>query len=148
MKNGFSYGAVILWVVGVAFLVWALLLPSAAGGLLAGSLACLVVGGLLWMMANRLGVFVYRGGKVAKQGIRAEAKVLAVLDEADVLLNGNPILELELRVSPQNKEPFTTTVRQMVPKAHAEQVRRKGAAVPVRIDPADRRRVVLDVANL
>ncbi|OWY63385.1 hypothetical protein B7486_53405, partial [cyanobacterium TDX16] len=60
------------------------------------------------------------------------------------LLNGNPILELELEVSPPNKDPFTTTVRQMVPKDRAEAIQKRDARVVVRIDVADRRRVVID----
>jgi hypothetical protein len=148
VKNPFSYGAAILFAVAVLFVASAFLVPGSSGALLVAALACAVVGGLIWMMANRLGVFVYRGGKVLDKGIRADAKVKAVVDEADVLLNGNPILELELEVAPVNKEPFSTTVRQMVPKQHADQLRKKGTKVPVRIDPSDRTRVIIDFPNL
>jgi hypothetical protein len=148
VKNPFSYGAVLLFVFAAGFVVWASVLPSAAGGLLAAALACAVVGGLMWMMANRLGVFVYRGGKVLKKGIRAEGRVNGVLDEADVELNGNSILELELEVSQPNKDPFTTSVRQMIPKGKVDLVRTKGTTLPVRIDIRDRLRVVIDFDHL
>jgi hypothetical protein len=131
----------------VLFAVWALVLPGAAASLFVAAAAALVTGGLLWVMANRLGRFVYRGGKVLEQGIRADAEVLAVLDEASVEVNGNPVLELELEVRPRNKERFTTTVRQMVPKAHREDIG-PGRKVPVRIDVADRRRVVIDFPSM
>jgi hypothetical protein len=148
VKNPFSYGAAILFAVAVLFVAWAFVLPSGSGGLLVAALACALVGGLMWMMANRLGVFVYRGGKVLKDGIRADARVTRILDEADVELNGNTILEVELEVSPPNKEPFTTSVRQMIPKANVELVRTTGTTLPVRIDVADRKRVVIDFAHL
>ncbi|OWY63013.1 hypothetical protein B7486_55350, partial [cyanobacterium TDX16] len=81
MKNAFSYGAVVLWVVAVLFVLWAVAVPASAAGLLGAALACVVVGGLIWMLASRLGTFVYRGGKVLKSGIRSDAKVKGVLDE-------------------------------------------------------------------
>jgi hypothetical protein len=146
LKNPFSWGAAILGAISVLFVLWAVVVPGVAGTVLFAALACFLVAGILWIMAERLGHFVYRGGKILKKGIKADARVTAV-DEADVVINANPVMQVDLQVHPKNKEPFDTTVRQMVPKAQSAAVT-VGATVPVRIDISDRTRVVIDFASL
>jgi len=146
LKNPFSWGAVLLGGVGVLFVLWAIVAPNVAGSVLIAAVACFAVAGLIWVMAERLGRFTYRGGKVLKKGIKAEGRVTAI-DEADVVINANPVMQVDLTVHQHNKEPFDTTVRQMVPKARATDVK-VGAALPVRIDIGDRRRVIIDFDSL
>jgi hypothetical protein len=141
MKNGFSVGAVICAVLGVLFLAWPLLLPELAVTLLLAGVALLLVAFMLWRLGEQLGRFTYKGKKVLKNGIPAKARVTAV-EESTVVVNQNPVLTVGLQVSERNKEPFDVTVRQLVPKTRAASVV-KGAELDVRIDKADRRKVVI-----
>lgn len=146
LKNPFSWGAAVLGAIGLALVVAAVAVADSAGSFVVAAGACFVVAGLIWFMAERLGPFVYKGGKVMTDGIKADARVRSI-DEADVVINQNPVLQLELTVRPKNKPPFESTVRQMVPKEKAPKVK-VGKTIPVRIDPADRSRVIVDTKAL
>jgi len=78
---------------------------------------------------------------VPANGLRGEATITAVRDTG-VQVNNMPMLEIELQVSLEGREPYTASVRQVVQHCALAQAQ-PGMKVPVRVDPENRESVVI-----
>jgi hypothetical protein len=84
-----------------------------------------------------------RGPELLRSGTPAEAKVVSVIDERTL----GPVTRsrLQLDVRPSDTGPFEVTLRVAFPTPEARARVRVGGTVPVRYDPADHSRVILDL---
>jgi hypothetical protein len=75
--------------------------------------------------------------------MQAKAVVVSVVDERTV----GPVTRsrLALRVQPEEDQAFEVTTRVAFPTPEARARVKVGATIPVRYDPADHRRVVVDM---
>jgi hypothetical protein len=85
--------------------------------------------------------FVRRQRRLLAEGEPAEALVLAQRPRS-VRLNGSPLVELSLEVRRSGHAPYQAKASTFVPP-HASWLYRVGAALAVRIDPRDPRRVAV-----
>lgn len=74
-------------------------------------------------------------------GLIGQATVEA-LRETGLTVNENPQLEFDLRVTVDGGAPYSVTHRQVVSRLVIANFQ-PGASIPVRIDPADRTRVLI-----
>lgn len=86
-----------------------------------------------------------KGPELLRTGTRAEARVISVVDERTV----GPVTRsrLVLSITPTEGDTFEVTTRTAFPTPSARSSVRVGGTVPVRYDPNDHGRVVLDVAK-
>jgi membrane protease subunit (stomatin/prohibitin family) len=75
-------------------------------------------------------------------GVAGTAKLLAVADTG-ATLNQHPVCELQLEVTVPGHAPYTTAVRQPVPRMQAPMLQ-PGATMAVKVDPEDPTAVVMD----
>jgi hypothetical protein len=78
-----------------------------------------------------------------RTGVETQAKVVSVVDERTI----GPVTRsrLLLRIEPARGDPLEVTVRHAFPTPEARANIKVGGAVPVRYDPDEPRRVVLDL---
>lgn len=76
-------------------------------------------------------------------GTPGQATILKVW-QTGAMVNYNPQLGLLLEVRPPTGEPYQVEVKMVVPMVNIPQFQ-PGAVVPVKINPKDRQKVVLDV---
>lgn len=87
--------------------------------------------------------------RLKAEGVPATAKLLAVRDAGITLGGGavggldNPVADLDLEVTLEGREPYRTTVRQMVPRLAVARLI-PGSELPVRVDAADPSAVLVD----
>ncbi len=74
-------------------------------------------------------------------GLVGQATVEALRDTG-MTINGNPHVEFELLVSVDGADPYPVTHRQAVSRLVISNFQ-PGASIPVRVDPADRTRVLI-----
>ena len=84
--------------------------------------------------------------RVNATGIAGTARLLAIADTGGTL-NEHPICELQLEVTVPGRAPYTTTVRQPVPRMQAPMLQ-PGATMAVKVDPDDPSAVVTDWEGL
>jgi hypothetical protein len=84
-----------------------------------------------------------RGPELLRTGARAEARVISVVDERTV----GPVTRsrLTLEIEPEGGDRFQVTTRTAFPSPAARASVKVGGTVPVRYDPNDHARVVLDL---
>jgi hypothetical protein len=84
-----------------------------------------------------------KGPELLRTGHAAEAKVISVVDERTI----GPVTRsrLVLRIEPEEGSAVEVTVRHAFPTPDARAQVKVGAGVPVRYDPADPHRVVIDL---
>lgn len=84
-----------------------------------------------------------KGPELLRTGTRADAKVVSVVDERTV----GPVTRsrLVLAITTAGGEAFEVTTRTAFPSPSARSSVRVGGTVPVRYDPEDHGRVVLDL---
>jgi hypothetical protein len=84
-----------------------------------------------------------KGPELLRTGTRADAKVVSVVDERTV----GPVTRsrLVLAITPSSGETFEVTTRAAFPSPAARSSVKVGGTVPVRYDPGDHGRVVLDL---
>ncbi|MDA8047690.1 MAG: hypothetical protein M0Z30_21070 [Actinomycetota bacterium] len=84
-----------------------------------------------------------KGPDLRRTGTPAQAKVVSVVDERTI----GPVTRsrLVLRVEPAGADPMEVTVRHAFPTPDSRASVKVGGTVPVRYDPADPRRVVIDL---
>jgi hypothetical protein len=84
-----------------------------------------------------------RGPELLRTGHPADARVLSVVDERTI----GPVTRsrLNLEITPEEGKPFEVTVRMAFPTPEARAQVKVGSTVPVRYDPSERTRVVVDL---
>jgi hypothetical protein len=84
-----------------------------------------------------------KGPDLLRIGESAEAKVISVVDERTI----GPVTRsrLQLRIEPAGGDPFEVTIRVAFQTPEARSRVKVGGTVPVRYDPDDHSRVVVDV---
>ena len=84
-----------------------------------------------------------KGPELLRSGQAADAKVLSVVDERTI----GPVTRsrLNLAISPEDGSTFEVTVRMAFPTPEARSLVKVGGTIPVRYDPDDRTRVVVDL---
>lgn len=85
----------------------------------------------------------FKGPDLLRTGTSAQAKVVSVVDERTI----GPVTRsrLVLTIEPQNGEPLEVTVRHAFPTPDSRASVKVGGTVPVRFDPDEPRRVVIDL---
>lgn len=83
-----------------------------------------------------------RGPELLRTGVRAPARVISVVDERT--LGSITHSRLNLEVKPEGQPSFEVQLRMTFPNPEARSEVRVGRTVPVRFDPDNHRRVVLD----
>lgn len=83
-----------------------------------------------------------RGPELLRTGMRAPARVISVIDERT--LGSITHSRLNLEVKPDGQPSFEVQLRMTFPNPQARSEVRVGRTVPVRFDPDNHRRVVLD----
>jgi hypothetical protein len=81
--------------------------------------------------------------QVLKQGVSGEATILQVGQTA-VMVNNQPQAVLKLEVRVPGWEPYETEIRMVIPIVNVPQFQ-PGAVFPVKVDPNNRNKVVLDI---
>jgi hypothetical protein len=76
-------------------------------------------------------------------GVPAQATVLRIWDTGTTI-NDNPVVGFLLEVQPQNQAAYQAETRSMIPRISVSQFQ-PGAVVPVKIDPQNTTRIVLDI---
>jgi hypothetical protein len=84
-----------------------------------------------------------KGPELLRNGQAADAKVLSVVDERTI----GPVTRsrLDLHITPGEGAPFEVTVRMAFSTPEARAQVKVGSTIPVRFDPSDRSRVVVDL---
>lgn len=84
-----------------------------------------------------------RGPELLRTGKEGEGKVISVVDERTI----GPVTRsrLVLRIEPEDGSAFEVTVRHAFPTPESRAQVKVGTGVPVRYDPADPHRVVIDL---
>jgi hypothetical protein len=80
--------------------------------------------------------------RVTATGVPGSARVLGVTDTG-ATINDHPVCEVQLEVTVPGQGPYTTTIRQSIPRMQAPMLQ-PGTTLAVKVDPADRDTVVLD----
>jgi hypothetical protein len=84
-----------------------------------------------------------KGPDLLRTGVSAQARVISVVDERTI----GPVTRsrLMLRIEPDGGEPQEVTVRHAFPTPESRAAVKVGATLPVRYDPDEPRRVVIDL---
>lgn len=133
-----------LFELALAAAFWFLLgdMPAAGDGmrLTAGILALTgVVLLVIGLVAMRRAAATDR---VSREGIGGTAQIMGVA-QTGMFVNNNPQVALDLQVRVIGRSPYRVTVREIVPLIRLNQLQ---GTVPVRVDPADPERVVIQWA--
>lgn len=80
--------------------------------------------------------------RVTATGVAGTARVLGVTDTG-ATVNDHPVCEVQLEVAVPGQGPYTTTIRQTIPRMQVPMLQ-PGATLAVKVDPADRDTVVMD----
>ena len=85
----------------------------------------------------------FKGPDLLRTGTAAQAKVISVVDERTI----GPVTRsrLVLVIEPRSGEPLEVTVRHAFPTPDSRASVKVGGTVPVRFDPEEPRRVVIDL---
>jgi hypothetical protein len=81
--------------------------------------------------------------KVLEEGLSGEATILQVR-QTSVMINNQPQAALRLEVRVPGWEPYETEIKMVIPIVNVPQFQ-PGAVFPVKVDPNNRSKVVLDV---
>jgi hypothetical protein len=129
-------GAVLLGI-GIYLLVGGGLFAAAAWGLVPSGAILLLVG-----------IFMRGAGKnrarLMATGIDAVGTVVSA-QQTNVEINNQPMVHLTLEITPPTSQPYTASVKTPVPIVVLSQVRLvPGAKLPVKIDPANQQKFIID----
>lgn len=102
----------------------------------------LIFGGMFWMFYKLLVKPMLLAARLQKIGLPGTAKILEVRDTG-VTVNNNPQVKLMLEVKSSLGQIFTTQVRTIVSRLQPG-LFQPGMQVPVKIDPANEKNVVID----
>lgn len=81
--------------------------------------------------------------EVLRIGSPATAEIVRLVDTGTTI-NDDPVVEFVLRVAPPEGEPWEARTKALVSRLDVPAVQ-PGRVVPVKYDPADRKRVALDL---
>ena len=102
-----------------------------------------IVGFILWRVLTP----IFRGQKMTRDllanGEYAQAKILR-LNETGMMINNQPVADIVMEVHPHNRTPYHASARMAISMLRVAQVQ-PGAVVPVRFDPTDLSKVVIDL---
>ncbi len=93
-------------------------------------------------MANQLVTQVTTEQHILQTGTPGMARVLSIADTG-ATINEHPVCELQLEVTIPGQGPYTTVVRQMVPRLQVAQLQ-PGSTFAVKADPQDPAQVAMD----
>jgi hypothetical protein len=110
------------------------LLSATAVMLVAGALGCAMVDRLSGESENR---------EIRKVGVPAEALVVRIW-ETGMTVNDDPVVGFDLEVHAEGKEPYLAQATARIPIIFIPQVQ-PGHRLAVKYDPADPKRVALDI---
>ena len=106
-------------------------------------LVLVIVGLILWRVLTP----IFRGQQVTRDllanGEFAQAKILR-LAETGMMINNQPVADILMEVHPRNRAPYQAQARMAISMLRVAQVQ-PGAVVPVRFDPSDASKVVIDL---
>ena len=102
----------------------------------------LIFGGMFWMLYKLIFKPMILAARLQKIGLPGTAKILEVRDTG-VTVNNNPQVKLMLEVKSNLGQIFTTQVRTIVSRLQPG-LFQPGMQVPVKIDPANEKNVVID----
>lgn len=110
-------------------------------------------GGVALLLVTVIGTFVARGRasaaeraerqRIWAQGTAGRARVVELGSKG--MINRHPIVELELDVALPDQAPYRARVRSLISSLAVPRIQ-PGCELDVRVDPADRGRVVVDPA--
>jgi hypothetical protein len=83
------------------------------------------------------------GADLRTSGITAKATILRLWDTGTTV-NDNPVAGMLLEVQPPSGQPYQVETKSLIPRLATAQVQ-PGAVIQVKIDPAKRERVVVDL---
>jgi hypothetical protein len=92
--------------------------------------------------ANDLMAQQTAAANAAVSGLDARATVVAVR-QGQGMVNFQPMIEVDLTVSPEGLPPYPVTVKQVIPQVHLARAQ-PGMAVNVKVDPNDPASVWID----
>jgi len=118
------------------------------GGLSAAIIGITCIGLLVTTGITVLAIVLIRRAvgpnkKVLQQGVDGEATILEV-GQTGVMVNNQPQARLRLEVRVPGWEPYQTEIKMVIPIVNVPQFQ-PGAVMPVKVDPNNRAKVVLNV---
>lgn len=124
------------------FVAGAVLLPDVRGGFLitAGILA--VVGLALVIFGVRAGASAAEAARIDQTGLAGTGTITGVT-QTGMFLNQNPQVEIDLQVQIPGRAPYPARRKEFVPLILLGRLA-PGATVPVKVDPSDSAKVIVD----
>jgi hypothetical protein len=118
------------------------------GGLTFGIIAITCIGILITTGITVLAIVLIKRAvgpnkKVLKEGVDGEATILEV-GQTGMMVNNQPQAALKLEVRVPGWEPYQTVIKMVIPIVNVPQFQ-PGAVMPVKVDPNNRAKVVLNV---
>jgi hypothetical protein len=118
------------------------------GGLTFGIIAITCIGILVTTGITVLAIVLIRRAvgpnkKVLKEGVDGEATILEV-NQTGMMVNNQPQAALKLEVRVPGWEPYQTVIKMVIPIVNIPQFQ-PGAVMPVKVDPNNKAKVVLNV---
>ncbi|MBN1120011.1 MAG: hypothetical protein JXJ17_02945 [Anaerolineae bacterium] len=118
------------------------------GGLTASIIAITCIGILITTGITVLAIVLIKRAvgpnkKVLKEGVDGEATILEV-GQTGMMVNNQPQAALKLEVRVPGWEPYQTVIKMVIPIVNIPQFQ-PGAVMPVKVDPNNKAKVVLNV---
>lgn len=128
--------------VAALFIVLALQIPIVAGGFFLTGGILGIVGIVLIAIGLRLRGSSAATDQVLQTGLAGQATITG-LTQTGMYLNNQPRVKMDLLVQLPGRQPYTVEHSEFVPLILLARLT-SGAALPVRVDPADPQKVVVD----
>jgi hypothetical protein len=124
------------------FVVVALTVPAAAGGmwLTAGILGVVGLGLLVW--ASKMSKGLEEADRLREVGLEGTARIVSA-EQTGMYMNENPLVEMDLDVTVGGRPPYRVHHKDWIPLIMLGTLS-SGLALPVRVDPQDPSKVLID----
>jgi hypothetical protein len=129
-------------VIGAGFVVGAILLPEVRSGFILTSGILGLVGVALVVFGLRAGARAEEAERIDRTGLSGQGTITGVT-QTGMSLNDNPQVEMELLVQIPGRAPYQATRKEFVPLILLGRVA-PGAILPVKADPSDPSKVIVD----
>jgi hypothetical protein len=129
-------------VLGISFAVGAVLIPTVSGGFLLTAAILGLTGIVLIVIGLRVGASAQDAQRIAQTGLSGSATITG-LTQTGVQLNDNPQVDMELLVQLPGRPPYAARRKEFVPLIFLGRLT-SGAPLPIKADPADPSRVIID----